>query len=162
MRRRALALVFVWTLELLPAAGAGPADPCSPPNFPLPKFNAATFNVREFGATADGKTNDTAAINRAVDQCSLAGGGDVVFPAGIYLAASIHLKSNVRFLLEKDAVITGAKKGYDAPEPNEFDKYQDFGHSHFHNALMWGENIENFAIIGGRVNGGSIVEGDSQ
>jgi pectate lyase-like protein len=160
MRRRALALFFVCAPALLPADGAGPADPCAPPNFPLPRFNAATFNVREFGATADGKTNDTAAINRAIDQCNSAGGGDVVFPAGVYVAASIHLKSNVRFLLDKDAVITGAKEGYDAPEPNEFDKYQDFGHSHFHNALMWGEKIDNFAIVGGRVNGGQIIEHD--
>ena len=158
MRRRALALFFI--CAQLPAAPAGSPDPCTPPNFPLPKFNAATFNVREFGATADGKTNDTAAINRAIDQCNLDGGGDVLFPAGTYLAASIHLKSNVRFLLDKDAVITGAKEGYDAPEPNEFDKYQDFGHSHFHNALMWGEKIDNFAIVGGRVNGGQIIEHD--
>jgi len=86
--------------------------------------------------------------------------GDIVFPAGTYVAASIHLKSNIRFMLDKDAVITGADHGYDAPEPNAFDKYQDYGHSHFHNALMWGENIENFAIVGGRVNGGHIITGD--
>ena len=160
MRRRALALVFVCALAFQHAPGAEPPDPCAPPNFPLPRFKAATFNVREFGATADGKTNDTGAINRAIDQCSLAGGGDVVFPAGTYLAASIHLKSNVRFLLDQDAVITGAKEGYDTPEANQFDKYQDFGHSHFHNALMWGEKIDNFAIVGGRVNGGQIIEHD--
>lgn len=63
-------------------------------------------------------------------------------------------------MLDKDAVITGANSGYDPPEPNAFEKYQDFGHSHFHNALMWGEKIENFAIVGGRINGGGIIEGD--
>jgi len=76
------------------------------------------------------------------------------------LAASIHLQSNVRLRLDKDAVISGAKSGYDPPELNQFEKYQDFGHSHFHNALMWGDKIENFAIIGGRINGGHIIEGD--
>ncbi len=100
------------------------------------------------------------AINEAIEKCNATGGGDVIFPAGTYLAASIHLKSNVRFLLDTDAVITGAQSGYDSPEPNPFDKYQDFGHSHFHNALMWGDRIENFAIVGGRVNGGHIVDGD--
>jgi hypothetical protein len=139
---------------------ANAADPFTPPNFPLPKFKDAQFNVRDFGATGNGLTNDTPAINRAIEKCNATGGGDVVFPAGIYSAASIHLKSNVRFILDKDATITGAASGYDAPEPNAFDKYQDYGHSHFRNALMWGENIENFAIIGGKVNGGHIIQGD--
>ena len=142
------------------AHAAAPSDPFTPPNFPLPIFKAAQFNVREFGATGDGVTNDTAAIDRAIDKCNASGGGDVVFPAGTYVAASIHLKSNIRLMLDKDAVITGADHGYDAPEPNPYDKYQDFGHSHFHNALMWGENLENFAIVGGHVNGGHIIQGD--
>lgn len=141
-------------------ARAGALDSCKPPNFPLPQFKTASFNVRDFGATGDGKANDTVAINRAIEKCTASGGGDVVFPAGTYLAASIHLQSNVRFLLDKNAVITGARDGYDPPEANQFEKYQDFGHSHFHNALMWGQNIENFAIVGGRINGGDIVEGD--
>ena len=116
--------------------------------------------MRDFGATGNGRDNDTAAINRAIAKCSAEGGGDVTFPAGTYLGASIHLQSNVRLVLDKNAIITGAQRGYDPPEPNEFEKYQDFGHSHFHNALMWGEKIDNFAIVGGRVNGGHIIEGD--
>ncbi|MDQ2824513.1 MAG: glycosyl hydrolase family 28 protein [Verrucomicrobiota bacterium] len=157
MKRIASALFLLCAFA---ARAAEVADPCRPPTFPSPEFNAANFNVRDFGAVADGRANDTGAINRAIEKCNSVGGGDVVFPAGKYAAASIHLKSNIRFLLDKDAVITGAPSGYDPPEPNEFEKYQDFGHSHFRNALMWGENIENFAIIGGRVNGGYIVEGD--
>jgi Pectate lyase superfamily protein len=135
-------------------------DPCTPPDFPVPQFKPQSFNVRDFGATGNGRDNDTPAINRAIEKCTASGGGDVVFPKGTYLAASIHLQSNVRLMLDKDAVITGANSGYDPPEPNAFEKYQDFGHSHFHNALMWGEKIDNFAIVGGRINGGGIIEGD--
>jgi hypothetical protein len=149
-----LVAALVWTTSL------HAADPFTPPNFPLPKFKDAKFNVRDFGATGNGVTNDTPAINKAIAECNASGGGDVVFPAGTYSAASIRLKSNVRFVLAPDAVITGAASGYDAPEPNPYDKYQDYGHSHFRNALMWGENIENFAIIGGKVNGGHIIQGD--
>jgi hypothetical protein len=141
-------------------ARANAADPFTAPNFPLPQFKTTAFNVRDFGATGNGRDNDTAAINHAIAKCNGEGGGDVTFPKGTYLAASIHLQSNVRLMLDKDAVITGANNGYDPPEPNEFEKYQDFGHSHFHNALMWGEKIENFAIIGGRINGGYVIEGD--
>src|SRR5262249_13299147 len=125
-----------------------------------PNIPDKTFNVKDFGATGDGKTIDTPAINNAIEKCAESGGGTVKFPAGNYIAASIHLKSNLRLLLDDDASITGAKVGYDQPEPNEFDKYQDFGHSHFHNAVMWGENIENFAIEGGKLNGGGAIQGD--
>src|ERR1041384_8764677 len=158
MRRRISAIILFFTLSILARANA--ADPFAPPNFPLPQFKTATFNVRDFGATGNGRDNDTAAINRAIAKCSAEGGGDVTFPKGTYLAASIHLQSNVRLMLDKEAIIAGANRGYDLPEPNEFEKYQDFGHSHFHNALMWGEKIENFAIIGGRINGGHIIEGE--
>lgn len=153
-----LSLIGVCLLALpFPTAAA---DPFTPPDLPPPVFKAAKFNVRDFGATGNGIANDTPAINKAISECHARGGGDVVFPAGTYLAASIHLQSNIRFALDKDAVITGADRGYDAPEPNAFDKYQDYGHSHFHNALMWGENLENFAIVGGRVNGGHIITGE--
>ena len=90
------------------ALGGEANDPCTPPNFPLPEFRSAVFNVRDFGATGNGNTNDTSAINRAIDACSVSGGGDIVFPGGTYSAASIHLKSNVRFVLENNAVITDA------------------------------------------------------
>lgn len=142
------------------AARATSADVFQPPHFPTPTFRAARYNVRDFGATGDGATNDTAAIDRAIDACAAAGGGDVVFPAGTYAAASIHLRSNIRFLLAPDAVITGAARGYAPPEPNPYRRYQDFGHSHFHNALMWGHHLDNFAIVGGHVNGGHIIQGD--
>lgn len=148
-------------MAALVALGANEAkDCCTPPNFPLPEFKPAKFNVRDFGATGNGRNNDTASINRAIEKCNASGGGEVIFPRGRYLAASIHLRSNVRLVLDKDAVITGANSGYDPPEPNSFEKYQDFGHNHFHNALMWGENIENFAIVGGRINGGGLIESD--
>ncbi|HTM42970.1 MAG TPA: glycosyl hydrolase family 28-related protein, partial [Terriglobales bacterium] len=54
-----------------------------------------TLDVRQHGAAADGKTNDTAAINRAIEAASVSGGGTVRFPAGAYLACSIHLRSRV-------------------------------------------------------------------
>jgi chitosanase len=139
------------------------AAPCTAPSIPIPQFAAnERINVKDFGASGDGVTNDTAAINKAIEQCNRAGGGNVVFPAGRYLVASVHIKSNVCLLLDKDAVVSGAATGYDAPEPNPYDKLQDFGHSHFHDAVMWGEDIENFAVIGGSVDGGKITQGDKK
>ncbi len=115
-----------------------------------------SFDVKHFGAAGDGTALDTDAINQAIDAASKAGGGTVYLPAGRYKCYSIHLKSNVTIYLDQGAVIAAAppaKAGsgdpsYNAPEPNAFDKYQDFGHTHFHNSLIWGENIQNVAIVG--------------
>lgn len=47
---------------------------------------------------------------------------------------------------------------YDQPEPNQWDKLQDFGHSHFRNSLIWGEGLENVSIIGtGRIWGKGLA-----
>ena len=74
-------------------------------------LTAGSFDVRGFGATGDGKTLDTAAINNAIDAAADAGGATVLFPAGNYLSYSIHLKSNVTLHLESGATIVAA----DAP-----------------------------------------------
>src|SRR5215204_4816054 len=121
--------------------------------------SATFYNIRNFGARGDGRTLDTNAINRAIDAASSAGGGTVFFPAGTYLSFSIHLKSNITLYLDNGATILAAdpaihKGKYDIFEPNEFDMYQDFGHSHWKNSLMWGIGIENFAIVGqGKIDG---------
>ena len=111
------------------------------------------YNVRHFGAKGDSVTLDTDAINKAVEAAASAGGGTVYFPAGDYLSFSIRLKSNITLFLDNGAYLIGAvpregEPGYDPPEPNPTDMYQDFGHSHWHNSLIWGENIENIAIVG--------------
>jgi polygalacturonase len=135
-----------------------------PPPTPVPAIDsnlvmamindhATYFNVKHYGAKGDSATFDTDAINKAIEAAASAGGGTVYFPAGEYLSFSIHLKSNITLLLDNGAYLIAAnpeegKGGFDAPEPNAFDKYQDFGHSHWHNSLIWGENIENIAIVG--------------
>src|SRR5215216_5748625 len=68
---------------------------------------APVFNVRDHGAAGDGKTHDTAALNKAVEACAAAGGGQVLFPAGKYLTGTVHLKSNVTLLLDAGAEIVG-------------------------------------------------------
>jgi polygalacturonase len=121
-------------------------------------------DVCEYGATGNGETLDTEAIQKAIDACTKVGSGTVCFPPGTYLSGSIHMKSNVRLYLDKDATILGAPNNinvYDSPEDNPWDAYQDFGHSHWHNSLIWGENLENIAIIGhGTINGGGMSRGD--
>ncbi|MBI2498404.1 MAG: right-handed parallel beta-helix repeat-containing protein [Opitutae bacterium] len=128
---------------------------------------APVFDVRAHGATGDGKTLDTAAINAAIDAAAANGGGTVFFPAGNYLSFSIRLKSHVALYLDMGATIVAAEPaadlsvGYDPPEPNPVTEYyEDFGHSHWHNSLIWGEDLEDIAITGpGRIYGHGLSRG---
>ncbi|HTL30596.1 MAG TPA: glycoside hydrolase family 28 protein [Tepidisphaeraceae bacterium] len=132
-------------------------------------LNAKLIDVRSVGATGDGKSLDTPAINKAIEHANGNGGGTVYFPAGTYLCYSIHLKSNVALYLDQGATILAADNpidptvpGYDAPEPNEWDPYEDFGHSHWHNSLIWGENLENVSILGpGMIDGKGLTTGEN-
>jgi polygalacturonase len=120
-----------------------------------PSAGQHSFNVKDYGAKGDAKTPDNTSINKAIDAAAAAGGGTVYFSAGTYASYSIHLKSNICLYLDQGATIlaaapVNANDGYDKPEPNEWGdkKYQDFGHSHWHNSLIWGENLENISIMG--------------
>jgi Pectate lyase superfamily protein len=122
-------------------------------NHPLP-----SVNIKDFGAVGDGKTLDTKAINDAIESAAAKGGGTVFFPAGTYLSYSIHLKSNIALYLDQGCILLAADSAaggkYDDAESNEHDKFQDYGHSHWHNSLIWGENLENISILGtGIING---------
>jgi polygalacturonase len=114
------------------------------------------YDVTAFGARGDGKTLDSPAVNQAIEAAASAGGGTVNFPAGTYPCYSIHLKSNVALhlsqgsvLLAADSPAEGQSGGYDLAESNQpWENYQDFGHNHWHNSLIWGESLEGISIFG--------------
>jgi polygalacturonase len=155
--------------ELLRFGGMGFAAAAStaiPAAYAAPKSSgqAATqgvFDIRTYGAVGDGKAVDSPAINKAIEAAAAAGGGTVLFPAGTWLSFSIRLKSHVALHLAQGATIlaadsplpdatTGYNGGtYDAAEPNTaWDAYQDYGHNHWHNSLLWGEGINDISITG--------------
>jgi Glycosyl hydrolases family 28 len=113
----------------------------------VPSFPERTCPVSA-GASA-------AVINAAIDGCSAMGGGTVTFAPGTYSVGSIHLKSNVRLALN-GATLRGA--GTDAAEPYTTPiACQDEGHRHWHNAMIWGEDVTNVAIVGpGKLDGGGL------
>ncbi len=71
---------------------------------------AAQFNVREHGAIGDAVTLDTAALQKTIDACASAGGGEVLFPKGTYLSGSLTLKSGVHLVLTPEAVLLGSRE----------------------------------------------------
>ena len=118
----------------------------------IPCLQAKVYNVRDFGAAGDGVHIDSPAINAAIEAAAAKGGGVIYFPAGIYSSYSIRLKDNITLRLDEGAVIKAAKptaeQGYDIAEPNEWDMYQDFGHSHWKNSLIWGIGLKNLKFEG--------------
>jgi polygalacturonase len=154
MMRRQIALALCSTLVVKPAPNATRHETPAP----------AQFDVRAFGAKGDGTTIDSDAINRAIDAASAAGGGTVDFPAGTYASYSIRLRSHVGLHLDHGATLlaadTSGAHGYDPAEPGPGNAFQDFGHSHWHNSLIWGENIEDVSITGsGRIDGRGLSRG---
>lgn len=63
------------------------------------------YSVKDLGAVADGKTDDGAAIQAAIDKCTQNGGGVVLLEGGVFYSRSIQLKKNVDLHIEKGAVL---------------------------------------------------------
>ena len=88
-----------------------------------------TYNVRHFGAVADGKSNDADAINKAIAACNAAGGGTVFVSSGVYATGSIRLKRNVTLAVDAGATLK-------------------FSFSNTDGSLLIGEDLENVKIYG--------------
>ncbi len=125
------------------------------------------FDVRAFGAVGDGTTVDTGAINQAIAAAASAGGGTVLLPPGTYASYSICLRSRITLLLAPGATLLaavpgkGRGDGFDRTEPvGLWGKYQDFGHDHWHDSLIWGEGLHDVAIRGpGVIRGKGLSHG---
>ena len=153
------------TGTILAVPGAIARAAASPAPAPAPTTDGV-LDVRHYGAVGNGQSIDSPAINRAIDEAASRGGGTVRLPGGTYLCFSIRLRSGVTLLLETGATIRaasvprdGAKSGgFDAAESNApWEAYQDFGHNHWHNSLIWGENLHDVAIQGSGLIDGSAL-----
>ena len=134
--------VFCVALLLLPAGI------CAQPRAAA---DASRIDMREFGAAADGRTLDTAKINKAIETLAKQGGGTVVFPRGTYLTGAIYLLSNITLQLDAGATILGStdikqypRNEQPCPGSIEWGRY----------ALITARGQANVAIIGqGTING---------
>jgi polygalacturonase len=137
---------------------------------------AAFYDVRDFGASGDGKTIDTPSINRAIEVISSNGGGTLVFPAGTYICFTIRLRSYVDLYLSRGVTIVAAdspKRGehtgynggtYDAAESDTpWTPYQDYGHNHWRNSLFYAEDQHDFSVLGpGLIYGKGLSHGSAE
>ena len=121
-----------------PAVHASAAKPAKP---------SVTLNVRDvgFGATGDGTTKDTLALQLAIERCSVLGGGEVVVPAGDYLTGALWLRSNVTLRVEEGATLNGSPDMVDYP----FAMVRWEGHwLKGYSSLVNATDAENIAIVG--------------
>ena len=73
-------------------------------------------SVAEFGAVGDGKTLNTASIQKAIDQLATKGGGTLVVPKGVFMTGAIFLKPGVNLHLDEGAVLKGSTDRKDYPK----------------------------------------------
>uniref|UniRef100_UPI0032DF7C1B glycosyl hydrolase family 28-related protein n=1 Tax=Azotobacter salinestris TaxID=69964 RepID=UPI0032DF7C1B len=69
------------------------------------------FNVKEYGAKGDGNTDDTDAIQAAIDAASKAGGGTVYLPAGEYRVSGGDEASDGALMIKSNVYMAGAGMG---------------------------------------------------
>ncbi|MDY4697192.1 MAG: glycoside hydrolase family 28 protein [Selenomonas montiformis] len=73
------------------------------------------ISVRDYGAVGDGKTLDTKAFQRAVDQAVTMGTAKIIVPSGLYLLGSVFLDSNMVLEIQEGAVLLGSENISDYP-----------------------------------------------
>lgn len=107
---------------------------------------AQYYNVLKYGAKNDSSNLATAAIKKAIDAASKAGGGTVFFPAGKYLTGPIHLKSNITIFIDAGAELHFSDN-FDHYLPMVKSRYEGVDVTSF-SPLFYAYKAENIAIKG--------------
>ena len=105
------------------------------------------YDVRDYGAKADGKTLCTTSIQKAIDACSKSGGGTVYLPPGTFLSGTIYMKTGVTLKLDPACTLLGSKDLKDYPPTVQaFRSYTD---NYTDKSLIYAEKAERIALTGG-------------
>lgn len=79
--------------------------PFKMPIVTVPTFAEKVFNIKDYGAIADGQILNTQSFAKAIAACNEAGGGKVIVPSGLWLTGPIEFKNNVNLVVERGALI---------------------------------------------------------
>lgn len=126
---------------------------CHPPE---PGAAGARIDVQSTGAVGNDAADDTAAIQRALDEISGQGGGTVVVPRGNYVTGSLHIGSNTTLQLERGAALIGSNDAAEYPLATIRFEGEDVAG---HHALLWAQGASNISIVGPGTIVGSVAMG---
>jgi polygalacturonase len=117
------------------------------------------FNVMDHGAKGDGVASETAAINKAIEAASAAGGGQVLIPAGRFLSGTVKLRSDIALFLDAGATLVGTTNLSEYYQPTPPSGTPEARWGKWHRALLVGENVENVTIAGpGAIDGNKVFD----
>lgn len=128
----------------------------------------AALSVRDFGAVGDGVTEDTVAIQTAIN--CLPRGARLIFEPGTYLTAPICLKSHITLEIKEGATLLGHPDKAKYPViPGRVENADGVGHTYFgtwegnavsmHQALLFAEYAEDITVVGPGVVDGNAEAG---
>jgi polygalacturonase len=122
---------------------------------------AGVFDVRDFGATGDGKTVETRFLQAAIEACGESGGGTVLIPAGDYVSGTLFLRDHVTLHLVAGATLLGSTDLADYPLTIcSFPSYTDL---YCGRALVWADRLVDIGIEGnGVIDGRGAAFKDNQ
>src|SRR5438270_6861690 len=75
------------------------------PDPALPSIPHKLFSIKDFGAIGDDRTDNTVAIQTAINAALAAGGGTVIVPAGVYLSGPLQVGSHLQLQIDSAAIL---------------------------------------------------------
>jgi len=112
-----------------------------------PATSAQTiYNITAYGAVGNGTTDNTAAIQQAIDSCTANGGGLVWVPQGTFQTRTLRLKDNVTLYLAQGATLRG--DGTPGNYPNITPPIRNYTDNNTQRTLLYAENARNIGLRG--------------
>lgn len=113
-------------------------------------LQAKDFVITDYGAirgsTAEHASNNTRAIQQAINEATASGGGRVVVPSGVFITGTILLENNVTLYLSEGSTLAGSTRIKDYPII--YPTFKSYTDSHVNKSIIYAENKENIAIEG--------------
>lgn len=114
-------------------------------------------NVKDYGASGDGETKDTHAIQKALDQCAADGGGRVYFPTGHYLTGTLFIRDDTEINIDRGTVVKASPDLADYNSDDCIEQNATFQRERATGAhLIIAHEAKNISIIGH-----GIIDGNS-